>query len=117
MKFTKMQGAGNDYVFIDARSIEADWASLSRRMSDRHFGVGGDGIILILPSDVADLKMRMFNADGSEGEMCRQRDPLFRQVCNRAGRRRDRRRRPTSGNPRRSEDGDASYGWPQGGTS
>ena len=70
MKFTKMQGAGNDYIFIDARSIEADWAALSRAMSDRHFGVGGDGIILILPSQVAHLKMRMFNADGSEGEMC-----------------------------------------------
>ena len=70
MKFTKMHGAGNDYIFIDARSIEADWPALSRAMSDRHFGVGGDGIILILTSDVADLKMRMFNADGSEGEMC-----------------------------------------------
>ena len=70
MKFTKMQGAGNDYIFIDARSIEADWPVLSRAMSDRHFGVGGDGIILVLPSETADLKMIMFNADGSEGEMC-----------------------------------------------
>ena len=70
MKFTKMQGAGNDYIFIDARSIEADWPAVSRAMSDRHFGVGADGIILILPSDIAHLKMRMFNADGSEGEMC-----------------------------------------------
>ena len=70
MKFTKMQGAGNDYIFIDARYMEADWPALSQAMSDRHFGVGGDGIILILPSDVAHLKMRMFNADGSEGEMC-----------------------------------------------
>ena len=70
MRFTKMQGAGNDYVFIDARSIEADWASLSKQMSDRHFGVGGDGIILILGSEIAHLRMRMFNADGSEGEMC-----------------------------------------------
>ena len=73
MKFTKMHGAGNDYIFIDARDRlfdDADWPALSRAMSDRHFGVGGDGIILILPSDVADLKMRMFNADGSEGEMC-----------------------------------------------
>ena len=70
MKFTKMHGAGNDYIFIDARSMEADWPALSRAMSDRHFGVGGDGIILILPSEVAHLKMRMFNADGSEGEMC-----------------------------------------------
>ena len=71
MKFTKMHGAGNDYVFIDARSMEdANWRKLSRAMSDRHFGVGGDGIILIMPSDVAHLKMRMFNADGSEGDMC-----------------------------------------------
>ena len=73
MKFTKMQGAGNDYIFIDARDdglTRADWPALSRAMSDRHFGVGGDGIILFLPSQIADLKMRMFNADGSEGEMC-----------------------------------------------
>ena len=73
MRFTKMQGAGNDYIFIDARdpqSREADWDALSRAMSDRHFGVGGDGIILILPSEVAQLRMRMFNSDGSEGEMC-----------------------------------------------
>ncbi len=70
MKFTKMHGAGNDYIYIDARDLDEDWPSLSRAMSDRHFGVGGDGIILILDSDLADLKMRMFNADGSEGEMC-----------------------------------------------
>jgi diaminopimelate epimerase len=65
-----MHGAGNDYVYIDARGLNEDWPGLSRRMSDRHFGIGGDGIILVLDSDVADLKMRMFNADGSEGEMC-----------------------------------------------
>ena len=73
MKFTKMQGAGNDYIFIDARDESlalTDWPSISRSMSDRHFGVGGDGIILFLASQAADLKMRMFNADGSEGEMC-----------------------------------------------
>ena len=70
MKFTKMHGAGNDYIYIDARSLSEDWSQLSQKMSDRHFGIGGDGIILILESDVADLKMRMFNADGSEGEMC-----------------------------------------------
>ena len=70
MKFTKMEGAGNDYIYIDARSQERDWPELSREMSDRHFGVGGDGIILIKNSEVADLKMSMFNADGSEGEMC-----------------------------------------------
>ena len=70
MKFTKMQGAGNDYIYIDARNLEQDWPSLSRAMSDRHFGVGSDGIILIQDSVAADLKMSMFNADGSEGEMC-----------------------------------------------
>ena len=73
MRFTKMQGAGNDYIYIDARESfpgDTDWPALSRAMSDRHFGIGGDGIILIMPSEVAHLKMRMFNADGSEGEMC-----------------------------------------------
>ena len=70
MKFTKMQGAGNDYVYVDARKMEEDWPSLARQMSDRHFGIGSDGLILVQDSEVADLKMRMFNADGSEGEMC-----------------------------------------------
>ena len=71
MEFTKMHGAGNDYVYVDARTLpERDWRALSRAVSDRHFGVGGDGLILIMDSDVADLKMRMFNADGSEGAMC-----------------------------------------------
>ncbi len=70
MQFTKMEGAGNDYVYIDARDQERDWAKLARRMSDRHFGVGSDGLILIANSDVADLRMVMFNADGSQGEMC-----------------------------------------------
>ena len=71
MEFTKMHGAGNDYVYIDARTMpERDWGSLSRAISDRHFGVGGDGLILVMNSDVADLQMRMFNSDGSEGEMC-----------------------------------------------
>ncbi|HIN06846.1 MAG TPA: diaminopimelate epimerase [Dehalococcoidia bacterium] len=70
MRFTKMHGAGNDYVYVDARGLSNDWPSLSRQMSDRHFGIGGDGLILIQESDVADLKMSMFNADGSVGEMC-----------------------------------------------
>ena len=70
MKFTKMQGAGNDYIYVDARQMNEDWPNLSRRISDRHFGVGSDGLILVLESEIADLKMRMFNADGSEGEMC-----------------------------------------------
>ncbi len=70
MKFTKMHGAGNDYIYIDARALEEDWPRLSRSMSHRHYGVGGDGIILLMDSEIAELKMRMFNADGSEGEMC-----------------------------------------------
>lgn len=72
MRFTKMHGAGNDYVYLDgfAQKPPSDPADLSRRISDRHFGVGSDGLILILPSEVADARMRMFNADGSESEMC-----------------------------------------------
>ncbi len=65
-----MHGAGNDYVYVDAVGQEHDWPSLSVAMSDRHLGIGSDGLILALPSDKADLRMRMFNADGSEGEMC-----------------------------------------------
>lgn len=71
INFTKMHGAGNDYIYIDCFDGEPeDPGALSRRLSDRHFGVGGDGVILVCPSDVADAKMRMFNADGSEGRMC-----------------------------------------------
>lgn len=72
MRFTKMQGAGNDYVYVDcfAQSLPADPAALAQRIADRHFGVGGDGLILVCPSQVADARMRMFNADGSEAEMC-----------------------------------------------
>ena len=72
MRFTKMHGAGNDYVYVDcfAEPVPDDPAELARRVSDRHLGVGGDGLILILPSGVADARMLMFNADGSEAEMC-----------------------------------------------
>ena len=71
MKFTKMQGIGNDYIYIDCFQEQvADPEEFARRASDRHFGVGSDGLILILPSQVADVRMRMFNADGSESEMC-----------------------------------------------
>jgi diaminopimelate epimerase len=72
MKFTKMHGLGNDYVYVNVfdqpgpRDIEAT----AKAVSDRHFGIGSDGLILIAPSKVADARMRMFNADGSEGEMC-----------------------------------------------
>ncbi len=71
MKFTKMHGLGNDYIYIDCFTEKiADPAGLATKMSNRHFGVGGDGIVMILPSENADAKMRMFNADGSEAEMC-----------------------------------------------
>ncbi|MBQ9252697.1 MAG: diaminopimelate epimerase [Clostridia bacterium] len=72
MKFTKMQGIGNDYVYVDCTRENpiADPAALSRKISDRHFGIGSDGLVMILRSDRADFRMRMFNADGSEAEMC-----------------------------------------------
>ena len=71
MRFTKMHGLGNDYVFVNLfEGTVDDPARLAREMSDRHFGVGADGLILIQPSEVADVGMRIFNADGSEAEMC-----------------------------------------------
>ncbi|PLX97325.1 MAG: diaminopimelate epimerase [Desulfuromonas sp.] len=71
MKFTKMHGAGNDYVYINGFIEQVDDpAELARQVSARHFGIGSDGLILILPSREADVRMRMFNADGSEAEMC-----------------------------------------------
>src|SRR5262249_42767035 len=66
-----MHGIGNDYVYIDGfKEKVADPADVARKVSDRHFGIGSDGLILILPSDKADVRMRMFNIEGSEGEMC-----------------------------------------------
>jgi diaminopimelate epimerase len=71
MKFTKMQGAGNDYVYINGfKERVENPEQLSIRLSNRRFGIGSDGLILILPSERADIRMRMFNADGSESEMC-----------------------------------------------
>ncbi|MDS0526370.1 diaminopimelate epimerase [Clostridium sp. SHJSY1] len=71
MEFTKMHGIGNDYLYFNCMEKELENPEeLAIKLSDRHFGVGGDGIILILPSKVADFRMRMFNADGSEGKMC-----------------------------------------------
>jgi diaminopimelate epimerase len=72
MRFSKMQGIGNDYIYVDCvrNPPPRDPARLSRVISDRHFGVGSDGLILICPSERADVRMRMFNADGSEPEMC-----------------------------------------------
>lgn len=69
--FTKMQGCGNDYVYMDARKyVIDDPSALSVKISDRHFGIGSDGLILVAPSEVADGRMIMFNSDGSESEMC-----------------------------------------------
>ena len=65
-----MHGAGNDYVLMDARDMEEDWAGLARAMCDRHVGVGADGVLLVLPSAEAEVRMRMLNPDGSEAEMC-----------------------------------------------
>ena len=71
VNFTKMQGAGNDYIYINAMdTIPENLPLLSRQISDRHFGIGSDGLVAIMPSDTADFRMRMFNADGSEAEMC-----------------------------------------------
>ena len=71
LKFTKMHGCGNDYIYFNCFETPVENPEeLAVRISDRHFGVGGDGIVLICPSDKADAKMRMFNIDGSEGKMC-----------------------------------------------
>lgn len=73
MKFTKMQGCGNDYVYVDGsreRIPQEEKPQLVRRLSDRHFGIGGDGVIFINPSDEADFEMEMYNADGTRAEMC-----------------------------------------------
>ncbi len=72
IRFAKLHGLGNDYVFIDlvSNKYSFDPSALARKISDRHFGVGSDGLILILPSKKADFRMRIFNADGSEAEMC-----------------------------------------------
>jgi len=71
LEFTKMHGCGNDYVYVVAlKARPADPAALSKRLADRHFGVGGDGLIMLAPSNAADLRMEMYNADGSRGDMC-----------------------------------------------
>lgn len=73
MKFVKMHGCGNDYIYVDGsveKIAQEDKPALAKRLSDRHFGVGGDGVIFINPSGEADFEMEMYNADGSRGEMC-----------------------------------------------
>lgn len=71
MRFTKMHGLGNDFIVVDDREEAAiDWPALARRVCERHTGVGADGVLLVQRSRVADLRMRLFNADGSEAQMC-----------------------------------------------
>lgn len=70
MKFTKMQGAGNDFIVIDTNHSRHNWYELAIKMCDRHYGIGADGLLISLPSKVADFKMRIFNADGSESAVC-----------------------------------------------
>ncbi len=69
MRFVKMQGTGNDFLFVESNDDARDWAGLSQAICDRHFGAGADGLIVVLPSERADLRMRLFNADGSEAEV------------------------------------------------
>lgn len=71
IEFTKMHGAGNDYIYVNAMDgVPSNISELSQKISDRHFGIGSDGLVLIMPSETADFRMRMFNSDGSEAEMC-----------------------------------------------
>ena len=70
MKFAKLQATGNDFILLDARNIERDWTKLAQSICQYHFGVGSDGLILVRNSKIADLKMRVFNSDGSEAEVC-----------------------------------------------
>lgn len=71
LQFTKMQGAGNDYIYIDGfKEKVTDYRKAAIKLSDRHYGIGSDGLVVILPSESCDFRMRMFNADGSESEMC-----------------------------------------------
>ena len=70
MNFTKLQGAGNDFVLVETSDTQRDWSQVAIAVCNRHFGVGADGLLLLLPSEVADFGMRVFNADGSEAEAC-----------------------------------------------
>jgi len=70
VKFTKLQSAGNDFVLMEASDMQRDWSQLAMAICDRHFGIGADGLLLLVPSDIADFGMRIFNSDGSEAEVC-----------------------------------------------
>ena len=82
MKFTKMHGLGNDYIYVNCleRNIENPY-EVAKFVSDRHFGIGSDGLVLIMPSDIADFRMRMFNSDGSEAEMCGNAIQMCWEIC------------------------------------
>ena len=82
MRFTKMQAFGNDYVYIDAIHQKLkNLPELARFVSDRHFAIGSDGMVLICPSEKGDFRMRMFNPDGTEGEMCGNALRRRRKIC------------------------------------
>ena len=82
MRFTKMHGIGNDYVYVNCLEENVENPSeLSIKVSDRHFGIGSDGLILIKPSEKADFEMEMYNADGSQGAMCGNGIRLRSKVC------------------------------------
>lgn len=85
IKFTKMQGLGNDYVYIDCTKMSDSEikhiSSLAKIISNRHFGIGGDGLILICKSSKEDFKMTMFNGDGSEAQMCGNGIRCVREIC------------------------------------
>ena len=82
MRFTKMQGCGNDYIYINCFKEKVENPEkLAIAMSERHFGVGSDGLVLIMPSEAADFRMRMFNLDGSEGKMCGNASRCVGKIC------------------------------------
>jgi diaminopimelate epimerase len=81
LPFWKMHGTGNDFVLAESDRADADWPALARRVCDRHFGIGADGLILVLPSDVADFRMQIVNADGSDGVMCGNGVRCFVKYC------------------------------------
>ncbi len=70
MKFTKMHGAGNDFVLVETDDRQRDWSSLALAICDRHYGIGADGLLLLMPSDKADCQMRIVDCDGTEAEAC-----------------------------------------------
>lgn len=70
MMFSKMEATGNDFIVIDAHGLKVNWSDVARKMCNRHFGVGADGLLLLLPSEIADYRMQIFNSDGSEAEIC-----------------------------------------------